>query len=175
MTGFLFDFISIIIIARVIFSLAGYERGRIYDIVYRVSESILRPLRQILPASRIDWSPLVALLILDILKRTIFPITLLAAEGNHGMIPLYIASVLISVVSSAAVFFMILIIVRIVNDLVKGTNYILTRFINMVTDPIVLKIRNLLPPAYKRHSVWATLILLILIQMVLGKISTGSL
>ena len=173
MTGFLFDLISIIIIARVIMSLAGYERGGFYDFVYKISESILRPLRQILPASRIDWSPLVALLLLDLIKRTAGPVAGLAAQGDHGMIPLYLFYVIISLLSSVVVFFTILVIVRLVNDLVRGTNYNFTRFINAVTDPFVIRVRKMLPAAYRRYTVSVTLAILILIQILLGKIQTG--
>ena len=63
--------LSFLLIARVLVSwLAPTGGGGIVAFIYRVTEPILAPIRRVIPpTSGIDWSPLVALLLLGIVTR----------------------------------------------------------------------------------------------------------
>ncbi|MBN2857414.1 MAG: YggT family protein [Candidatus Delongbacteria bacterium] len=166
-----FDILSLFIIVRVIFSLIGYNYGGIYDFVYLWSEKILKPIRKKLPpTSRIDWSPLIALLIFDLGKKILPPLIEYIVNGRYDLILPLFFYVFISVLSSLTVFFLILFAVRIINDALKGDNYAFTAFINSVTDPIAKKVKQYIPFGYKRHSVWITLGILILLKLILSRI-----
>jgi YggT family protein len=63
--------LSFLVIARVLVSwLAPTGGGGIVAFIYQVTEPILAPIRRLIPpTSGIDWSPLVALLLLGIVTR----------------------------------------------------------------------------------------------------------
>jgi len=63
--------LSFLLIARVLVSwLAPTGGGGIVAFIYQVTEPILAPIRRLIPpTSGIDWSPLVALLLLGIVTR----------------------------------------------------------------------------------------------------------
>jgi YggT family protein len=63
--------LSFLLIARVLVSwLAPTGGGGIVAFIYQVTEPILAPIRRVIPpTSGIDWSPLVALLLLGIVTR----------------------------------------------------------------------------------------------------------
>lgn len=164
-----FDVLSLLIIARVIFSFIGYNYGGIYDFVYLWSEKILKPIRKKLPpSSRIDWSPLIALLIFDFGKKILNPLIQYIVNGRYDLILPLLFYVGVSLLSSLTVFFLILIVVRIINDALKSDNYAFTSFINSVTDPIAKKVKQYLPLGYKRYAFWITLGVLILLKMIFG-------
>jgi YggT family protein len=60
-----------LLIARVLVSwVAPSGGGGVVAFIYQVTEPILAPIRRVIPATRgIDWSPLVALLLLGVLTR----------------------------------------------------------------------------------------------------------
>lgn len=67
--------LNIIIVIRVLLSwLAPYTHNDFTDIVYAVSEPILRPFRMIFPMgySRIDISPILAYMALNLIRRLLF-------------------------------------------------------------------------------------------------------
>ena len=67
--------LNIIIVIRVLLSwLAPYTHNDFTDVVYAVSEPILRPFRMIFPMgySRIDISPILAYMALDLIRRLLF-------------------------------------------------------------------------------------------------------
>lgn len=67
--------LNIIIVIRVLLSwLAPYTHNDFTDVVYAVSESILRPFRMIFPMgySRIDISPILAYMALNLIRRLLF-------------------------------------------------------------------------------------------------------
>lgn len=67
--------LNIIIIIRVLLSwLAPYTHNDFTDVVYAVSEPILRPFRMIFPMgySRIDISPILAYMALNLIRRLLF-------------------------------------------------------------------------------------------------------
>ena len=74
MTRFLLaaiDVYTLILLARVIFSyLPPHTRQNpVYDFIYQITEPVLRPLRQLIPATHgIDFSPLVAFILLRVLR-----------------------------------------------------------------------------------------------------------
>ena len=110
-----FDVLSLLIIVRVIFSLIGYNYGGIYDFVFLWSEKILKPIRKKLPpSSRIDWSPLVALLIFDLGKKILPPLIVYVTNGRFDLILPLFFYVGVSLLSSLTVFFLILFAVRII-------------------------------------------------------------
>lgn len=164
-----FDVLSLLIIVRVIFSLIGYSYGGIYDFVYLWSEKILKPIRKRLPPStRIDWSPLVALLIFDLGKKILPSLIEYLVNGRFDLILPLFFYVGVSLLSSVTVFFLILFVVRVINDALKSDNYAFTNFINSVTDPIAKKVKQYIPLGYKRHAIWITLGTLILLKLILG-------
>lgn len=166
-----FNVLSLLVVARVIFSLIGYNYGGIYDFVFLWSEKILKPIRKRLPpSSRIDWSPLVALLIFDLGKKILDPLIVYIANGRYDLILPLFFYVGVSVLSSLTVFFLILFAVRIINDALKSDNYAFTAFINSVTDPIAKKVKQYIPLVYRRHTIWITLGALILIKLILDRI-----
>jgi YggT family protein len=63
--------LSFLLIARVLVSwLAPTGGGGVVAFIYQVTEPILAPIRRLIPpTSGIDWSPLVALLLLGIVTR----------------------------------------------------------------------------------------------------------
>lgn len=69
------NILNIIIIIRVLLSwLAPYTHNDFTDVIYAVSEPILRPFRMIFPMgySRIDISPILAYLALNLIRRSLF-------------------------------------------------------------------------------------------------------
>ena len=67
--------LNIIIVIRVLLSwLAPYTHNDFTDVVYAVSEPILRPVRMIFPMgySRIDISPILAYMALNLIRRLLF-------------------------------------------------------------------------------------------------------
>lgn len=69
------NILNIIIIIRVLLSwLAPYTHNDFTDVIYAVSEPILRPFRMIFPMgySRIDISPILAYLALNLIRRLLF-------------------------------------------------------------------------------------------------------
>lgn len=67
--------LNIIIVIRVFLSwLAPYTHNDFTDVVYAVSEPILRPFRMIFPMgySRIDISPILAYMALNLIRRLLF-------------------------------------------------------------------------------------------------------
>ena len=67
--------LNIIIVIRVLLSwLAPYTHNDFTDVVYAVSEPILRPFRMIFPMgySRIDISPILVYLALNLIRRLLF-------------------------------------------------------------------------------------------------------
>ena len=86
MTAVLVNFIQILsfviwlfLLARVVLSWASPSGGGgLTAFVYQVTEPILAPIRRILPpAGGIDWSPLVAMLILGVILRVVAQIRVL--------------------------------------------------------------------------------------------------
>lgn len=69
----------ILILARVILSfirISPYQ-NELVRLVYTVTEPVLEPIRRILPPmSGLDFSPLIALLLLDLLRRILYSILL---------------------------------------------------------------------------------------------------
>ena len=71
----LFKIIYTLILIRVIISwLAPYSRNDFVDIVYQVTEPILKPFRFALPIKnlRVDLSPIIAYFVLKIIERVIY-------------------------------------------------------------------------------------------------------
>lgn len=69
------NILNIIIIIRVLLSwLAPYTHNDFTDVIYAVSEPILRPFRMIFTMgySRIDISPILAYLALNLIRRLLF-------------------------------------------------------------------------------------------------------
>jgi YggT family protein len=64
----------VLILARVIISWTNPRGGgSLVALVYQVTEPILAPIRRVLPpTSGIDWSPLIAMLILGAVSRVIY-------------------------------------------------------------------------------------------------------
>ena len=165
----LFNLLSLLILLRVIFSLIGYNYGGFYYFVYSWSEKILSPIRKRLPVSRIDWSPLVALVLFDLGKRILDPLIYYIANDRYDLILPLFYYVTVSLLSSVTTFIIILFIVRLVNDALAGDNYAFSHFINSATEPFANKIRQYIPINYRRYYIWITLALLIIIQTVFSK------
>lgn len=69
------NILNIIIIIRVLLSwLAPYTHNDFTDVIYAVSEPILRPFRMIFPLgySRIDISPVLAYFAINLIRRLLF-------------------------------------------------------------------------------------------------------
>jgi len=66
----------VLILARVIISWTNPRGGGpVVAIVYQFTEPILAPIRRVLPpTSGIDWSPLIAMLILSAITRVVYAI-----------------------------------------------------------------------------------------------------
>lgn len=64
----------VLILARVIISWTNPQGGgTLVAFVYQVTEPILAPIRRLLPpTSGIDWSPLIAMLILGAISRVVY-------------------------------------------------------------------------------------------------------
>jgi|GEM_PF-1762497 len=164
MIGLFFSLLSLLIILRIIFSFTGYNHGSLYNIVYTYSEKILKPIRKLLPASRLDWSPFIALVLIDTVGKLLNPLVQYIVNGQYDMIlPLFLA-VFIALLSSITVFLIIIFIVKIVNDAVKGNNYALTSAVDLFTDPIIRPVKKKLPFRFSRYSVWVILVLLLLAE-----------
>lgn len=69
----------ILILARVIISFMRVSpyQNELVRLVYTVTEPVLEPIRRILPPmSGLDFSPLIALLLLDLLRRILYGLLL---------------------------------------------------------------------------------------------------
>jgi YggT family protein len=71
--GFLFNALYIAIIGRILMSFIDQTgQMRVTQILYEITEPILGPLRRIIPTvGFIDFSPMVALLLLNVLRSLI--------------------------------------------------------------------------------------------------------
>jgi YggT family protein len=59
-----------LILARVLMSWFVQDRGnRIYQFLYSITEPVLAPIRRIIPSMGLDFSPIVAFLLLQIISR----------------------------------------------------------------------------------------------------------
>jgi len=165
-----FFILSLIIWARIIFSFIGYNYGAFYDLVYNISEKILRPIRKRLPSGPVDWSPFVALIIFDILGKVLYPVILYAVNGKWSEIFVLLLAVFTSLLSSVITFFIIIVIVKIVNDHLNGQHHILTHFLNSLTAPFTRRINSTLSYGYQRFSIWIFLALLIILRIAASRI-----
>ncbi len=165
MISLFFSFLSIVVITRVIFHYIGYNYGAFYNIVYNISEKVLKPIRSKLPPSPVDWSPLIALVLFDLLGKFL-PLFITSAVGGEWGAALFILyySVL-STMSSLATLFIIIFTVKFFNDLTGRGNYNLTMLIEAASDPVIRRIRQLLPFGYRKYSFWVSLVLIILLKI----------
>ncbi|MDA3885006.1 MAG: YggT family protein [Candidatus Delongbacteria bacterium] len=156
----------ILIFARLIMPFLGMNHGKLYSSVYFYSEKILAPIRKLLPRSAIDWSPFVALIILNLIMSFLLPVISLAVQGDFdGVMYLTIANIL-SLISSILTFFLIIIIVKIVNDHVNGQYSGLTYFINNLTYKPMRLVRHYLPINVKKYASWFMLAILIIMKII---------
>ncbi|HQO09864.1 MAG TPA: YggT family protein [Clostridiales bacterium] len=162
-----FDLLAICIVARILLSLTGHNFGRIYQFVFTLSEMILGPLRKILPKTSVDWSPFAALIILEMLGKLINPLVFFIVNGQYGRILPLFYGVFLSMLSSIAVILIIIFIVKIVNDVVKGDNYTLTRVLDAMTEPMIVRVKTKLSFRHRRFAVWIILALLIATEVFL--------
>jgi uncharacterized protein YggT (Ycf19 family) len=156
-----FDLLALCIVARILLSLTGHNFGRIYQFVFTLSEMILSPIRKILPKTSIDWSPFVALIVLNMLGKIINPLVFFIVNGHYGRILKLFYGVFLSMLSSIAVILIVIFIVKIVNDAVKGENYTLTRFLDAMTEPMIIRVKTKLTFRHRKFAVWIILALLI--------------
>lgn len=71
----IFSVINILILIRVLLSwLAPMSRNGFTDLIYQLTEPILRPFRVLIPLSsfRVDISPIIAYIFFNIVRRVIF-------------------------------------------------------------------------------------------------------
>lgn len=160
MIGLFFDLLALLIVARIFLFFIGYNYGAFYEFVFTYSEKILKPIRNVLPKSKVDWSPFAALILLDTFARLLDPLVFFIVHGEYGRIPFLFYGVIVSVLSSIAVILIIIFIVKIVNDLVKGQNYTLTAILDSMTEPLIVRAKTKLPFSYRRYAVWFILALL---------------
>ena len=156
----------VLIFARLIMPLLGMNHGQLYSSVYFYSEKILAPIRKLLPRSSIDWSPFVALVLLNLIMSFLLPVITLVVQGNfEGVMYLSVANIL-SLISSILTFFLIIVIVKIVNDHVNGQYSGLTYFINSITLKPMRFIRQYLPYNIKKYTAWILLGIIIVLKLV---------
>lgn len=167
MISLFFTFLSIIIIARVVLSYTQHRRSGLYDFAYRISEPILSPIRKRLPRSPVDWSPLVALIILNILG-TFLPLFITAAAGGEwGAAWFIIYYSVFSTFSSLLTLFIIIFAVKYFNDLTGRNSYSLTVVLEASTEPVLRRIRNFLPFGYKRYTFWVALSVIVVMKILI--------
>ena len=159
----------ILIFARLIMPLLGMNHGQLYSSVYFYSEKILAPVRKLLPRSSIDWSPFVALILLNLIMSFLLPVITLAVRGDfEGVMYLSVANIL-SLISSILTFFLIIVIVKIVNDHVNGQYSGLTYFINSITLRPMRFIRQYVPHNIKKYTAWILLVIIIVLKLATQK------
>ncbi|NOR46415.1 MAG: hypothetical protein GQ534_12590 [Candidatus Delongbacteria bacterium] len=156
----------ILIFARLIMPLLGMNHGQLYSSVYFYSEKILAPVRKLLPRSSIDWSPFVALILLNLIMSFLLPVITLAVQGDFEGVMYLSAANILSLISSISTFFMIIVIVKIVNDHVNGQYSGLTHFINSITLKPMRFVRQYLPNNIKKYTAWVLLALIIVLKIV---------
>ncbi len=161
-----YTLLVILIFARLIMPFLGMNHGQLYDSVYFYSEKILAPIRKLLPRSSIDWSPFVALILLNLIMSYLIPVITLSVRGDFEGVTFLTVATILSLMSSILTFFMIIVIVKIVNDHVNGQYSGLTYFINSLTYKPMRFIRNYLPLNIKKHTVWVLLIVIITLKIV---------
>ena len=66
--------VTVLILARVVLSWTNpYGGGRLTALVYQLTEPILAPIRRFIPPTGgIDWSPVIAILLLGFVTRLLF-------------------------------------------------------------------------------------------------------
>jgi uncharacterized protein YggT (Ycf19 family) len=161
MIGLFFDLLALLIVARILLFFIGYNYGAFYEFVFTYSEKILKPIRDRLPKSKVDWSPFIALILIDTFAKLIDPLVFFIVHGEYGRIPILFYGVTVSMLSSVTVILLIIFIVKIVNDLVKGQNYVFTAILDSMTEPVIVRVKTKLPFSYKRYAVWFVLVLLL--------------
>ena len=168
-----YTLLVILIFARIIMPFFGMNHGQIYNSVYFYSEKILAPIRKVLPRSSIDWSPFVALILLNLIMSYLLPVVTFLVQGEfESVLYLTIATVL-SLISSILTFFMIIVIVKIVNDHVNGQYSGLTFFVNNLTYKPMRLVRHYLPINIKKYASWFLLGIIIVMKIVTqGSIET---
>lgn len=68
----LIDLLTVLIFLRIIFSWMTRERGPLMVFLMQCTEPILAPLRRLLPrVGMLDFSPVVAVILLDVLRKLI--------------------------------------------------------------------------------------------------------
>lgn len=75
--GLIFEILNILLLLRVLISwLAPMSRNDFTDLVYSLTEPMLRPFRTLIPVGsmRIDFSPILAYFVLKIIRYIIFMI-----------------------------------------------------------------------------------------------------
>ncbi|MBN2788835.1 MAG: YggT family protein [Candidatus Delongbacteria bacterium] len=166
---FFYTLLLILIFARIIMPFFGMNHGPLYDNIYFYTEKILAPIRKRLPRSAVDWSPFVALIILNMIMTFFIPAVTLAVQGNfRGVLYLTIATVL-SLLSSILSFFLIIFIVKIVNDHVNGQYSGLTYFINSLTYKPIVMVKQYMPDNVKKYTVWVILATIIILKMLIAR------
>lgn len=67
---YLLDLYNILILARVLMSWFMQDpTNRLYQILIRITEPVLGPIRRIMPRTGLDFSPLVAMLAIQVISR----------------------------------------------------------------------------------------------------------
>ena len=145
----------------------GINHGQLYSFVYFYSEKILAPIRRVFPIrGRIDWSPFIAVILLNLIKDYLLPVISLLVRGNFiGAVYLTLFMIL-SLFSSILTFFMIIVIVKIVNDHVNGQYSGLTFFINNLTYKPIRFVKKYLPYNMQKYSAWILLSLIIILKII---------
>ncbi|MDA3885925.1 MAG: YggT family protein [Candidatus Delongbacteria bacterium] len=156
----------ILIFARLIMPFFGMNHGQLYSSVYFYSEKILTPIRKLLPRSSIDWSPFVALILLNLIMSFLLPVITSAFQGDfEGVMYISVVNIL-SLISSILTFFLIIVIVKIVNDHVNGQYSGLTFFINSITLKPMRFVKRYLPQNIKKYTAWVLLVIIIILKLV---------
>lgn len=162
----IYTLLVILIFARIIMPFFGMNHGQLYDNIYFYSEKILAPIRKMLPRSPIDWSPFVALILLNIIMSFFLPAVTLLIQGEFQSV-LYLTIVaILSLISSILTFFMIIVIVKIVNDHVNGQYSGLTYFVNNISYKPLRLVRHYLPINVKKYATWFLLAVIIVMKLI---------
>jgi len=168
-----FTLVIFLIIARVFLSYMGQSYGKFYNFVYKYSEYILKPIRNKLPySSGIDWSPLVALIGINLIRSIILFGWDYLMRGDIISFIIVIIITSINFISSMLILYAFLVIAKMFINY-TGAGY--GRFayvIKTVTEPVLKIVRKQLPMQYKKYTDIIAIVLLFAIRYLLVYLTT---
>ncbi|MBN1970811.1 MAG: YggT family protein [Candidatus Delongbacteria bacterium] len=160
-----------LMVARMFLSFSGNHYSSFYKFVYKYTEFILSPIRRKLPVTgMIDFSPLVALILLGVARGILAAFTIAVGSGEPSYFFYYIYYEFLNLLSSLILFLIILYFVKV---LFKSWNKTYTPFydtLNRITNFFSYRIEKYIPLKFRDRIDLITLAIFFLLLMIINGI-----